>query len=52
MGDNRAVSKDSRSTEIEQIDCREIIGKAVFLFLPGADEFTGKRDFERIGGIS
>ncbi len=52
MGDNRAVSKDSRSTEIGQVDCREIIGKAVFLFLPGADEFTGKRDFSRIGGIS
>ena len=52
MGDNRAVSKDSRSTEIGQVDCREIIGKAVFLFLPGADELTGKRDFGRIGGIS
>ncbi len=52
MGDNRAVSKDSRSTEIGQIDCREIIGKAVFLFLPGVDEFSGKRDFDRIGGIS
>ena len=52
MGDNRAVSKDSRSTEIGQIDCREIIGKAVFLFLPGTDDFTEKRDFSRIGGIS
>ena len=51
MGDNRAVSKDSRSTEIGQVDCREIIGKAVFLFLPGADELTGQRDFSRIGGI-
>ncbi len=52
MGDNRAVSKDSRSTEIGQVDCREIIGKAVFLFLPGVDEIAGKRDFNRIGGIS
>ena len=52
MGDNRSVSKDSRSTEIGQIDCREIIGKAVFLFLPGMDEYTNKRDFSRIGGIS
>ena len=52
MGDNRSVSKDSRSTEIGQIDCREIIGKAVFLFLPGVDEYTNKRDFSRIGGIS
>lgn len=52
MGDNRAISKDSRSTEIGQVDCREIVGKAVFLFLPGADEFTNNRDFSRIGGIS
>lgn len=52
MGDNRAISMDSRSTEIGQVDCREIIGKAVFLFLPGVDEITDKRDFSRIGGIS
>ena len=52
MGDNRAVSKDSRSTEIGQIDCREIVGKAVFLFLPGVDDLTRERDFSRIGGIS
>ena len=52
MGDNRAISKDSRSTEIGQVDCREIVGKAVFLFFPGADEITEKRDFSRIGGIS
>lgn len=52
MGDNRAVSKDSRSTEIGQIDCREIVGKAVFLFLPGVDDLTRDRDFSRIGGIS
>ncbi len=52
MGDNRAVSKDSRSSEIGQIDCREIVGKAVFLFLPGVNENTNKRDFSRIGGIS
>ena len=51
MGDNRAVSKDSRSTEIGQIDCREIVGKAVFLFLPGVDDLTRERDFSRIGGI-
>jgi signal peptidase I len=51
MGDNRAVSKDSRSTEIGQIDCREIVGKAVFLFLPGKDDLTEERDFSRIGGI-
>ena len=52
MGDNRADSKDSRSDDIGQVDCREIIGKAVFIFLPGVDKFTDKRDFSRIGVIS
>lgn len=34
MGDNRTISKDSRSAEIGQIDCRDIYGKAVFRVLP------------------
>ena len=49
LGDNRDNSKDSRSPDIGQIDCREILGKALFLVLPGADPVTGKRDFNRIG---
>jgi signal peptidase I len=49
MGDNRNDSKDSRSPEIGQIDCREILGKALFLALPGVDAETRKRDFGRIG---
>ena len=48
MGDNRNVSKDSRSTEIGQIDCREILGKAVFLFFPGKND-SGSLEFNRIG---
>lgn len=51
MGDNRFVSQDSRSPAIGQIDKREILGKAVFLFLPGTDEGNVRRDFSRIGGI-
>lgn len=51
MGDNRMDSKDSRSPAIGMIDCREILGKAVFLMLPGDDGGTEKRDFGRIGVI-
>ena len=52
MGDNRNESKDSRSPEIGQIDKREILGKAIFLFLPGVDPITEKNDFKRIGAVS
>ena len=49
MGDNRNESRDSRSPDIGLIDKRGILGKALFLALPGADEYTKKRDFSRIG---
>lgn len=55
MGDNRNVSKDSRSTEIGQIDCREVLGKAVFLFVPGdpdGPKGSAQRDLSRIGVVS
>ncbi len=52
MGDNRNVSKDSRSVEIGQIDQREILGKAVFLFMPGNNRGKTVRDFNRIGVVS
>lgn len=47
MGDNRNNSNDSRYSEIGQVDTREILGKAVIIFLPG--EIFGERDFSRIG---
>ena len=49
LGDNRNDSLDSRSFEIGQIDKRELLGKAIFLAIPGVDERTGKRDLNRIG---
>ena len=52
MGDNRNVSKDSRSIEIGQIDRREILGKAIFLFFPGNDGGDVQRDFGRVGTLS
>ncbi len=52
LGDNRNGSKDSRSPDIGQVDCREILGKAIFLVMPGDNKGNVERDFERIGVIS
>ena len=51
MGDNRNHSSDSRSSDLGTVDTRYVIGKAVFLLFPGADEGTALRDFGRIGPI-
>ena len=50
LGDNRDVSQDSRSADIGLIDNREILGKAIFLFFPGAN--NNHRDISRIGGLT
>lgn len=52
MGDNRDDSRDSRYPEIGLIDCREILGKAIFLFIPGTNEGMESADFGRIGVLS
>lgn len=49
LGDNRAWSRDSRSPDIGQIDCRGILGKAIFLFIPGTNGGDDPLDFSRIG---
>lgn len=51
MGDNRNHSGDSRDASLGTVDTRYVIGRAVILAFPGADETTGKRDFGRIGLI-
>lgn len=53
MGDNRNGSRDSRDPIIGQVDQREILGKAVLLFLPGSgsSDHPVKADFGRIGGL-
>ena len=53
MGDNRNISKDSRYLEIGLVDCREILGKAIFLVIPGTNDNRNPqpRDYTRIGVI-
>ena len=52
MGDNRNRSSDSRDSRLGTVDTRYVIGKAVFMAFPGADEVTGKKDLKRIGAIA
>lgn len=51
MGDNRNHSSDSRDSRLGTVDERYVIGKAVFLAFPGADQYSGERSFGRIGGL-
>ena len=51
LGDNRGVSLDSRSPRIGQIDKREVLGKVIFLFLPGTNKGEFSMDFSRIGVV-
>ncbi|MBO5891426.1 MAG: signal peptidase I [Oscillospiraceae bacterium] len=52
MGDNRSGSKDSRDPVIGQIDKREVLGKVIFLMLPGTDKGHEAPDYSRIGAVS
>lgn len=52
MGDNRNMSQDSRSPQIGMVDCREILGKAIFLFFPGTNGGKTPLKLDRIGVIS
>ena len=49
MGDNRNASMDSRNPQIGFIDEREILGKAVFLMMPGTHGGTEEAQYDRIG---
>ena len=52
LGDNRAVSLDSRSPQIGQIDRREVLGKALCLMIPGTHHGQLPPDYSRIGAIN
>lgn len=49
MGDNRESSRDSRYPGIGQVDRRELLGKAVFLLMPGTNKGFDSFDISRIG---
>lgn len=51
LGDNRSVSLDSRSPHIGQIDEREVLGKAIFLMIPGTSHGNMPQDYNRTGVI-
>lgn len=51
LGDNRNHSADSRYFEIGEISIDQVLGKVLFIALPGADD-NGQRDFSRFGSVS
>jgi len=51
LGDNRAVSRDSRDPVIGQVDEREVLGRALVLMIPGTSRGEQMRDWSRIGAI-
>lgn len=51
MGDNRNGSRDSRDSDLGAVDTRCLIGRAVFLLLPGRTEGLNTREWGRIGTL-
>ncbi len=50
MGDNRNESTDSRDDRVGLVDTREILGKVLFVIIPGPDA-DGHRDWSRLGSV-
>ncbi len=48
MGDNRNASSDSRHSLVGFVDTRQILGKVLFVLMPGPNP-DGTRDWSRIG---
>lgn len=51
MGDNRNESRDSREPTLGAVDTRCLIGRAVFLLVPGETEELHLREWDRIGTL-
>jgi len=51
LGDNRNSSTDSRDDVVGLVDTRYILGKVLFVLIPGADEY-GNRDWDRFGLVA
>jgi len=52
MGDNRNDSRDSRDPELGAVDVRCVIGRAVWLAVPGKTANTERRELSRIGTLT
>lgn len=50
MGDNRNASTDSRSDSVGIVDTRQILGKVLFVILPGKNE-SGASTWSRLGSV-
>lgn len=50
MGDNRNASTDSRSDAVGLVDTRQILGKVLFVLIPGQND-DGTRSWNRIGSV-
>jgi signal peptidase I len=48
MGDNRNGSTDSRSSRVGMVDTRAVLGKVLFVLIPG-QETDGRRTWSRVG---
>ena len=50
MGDNRNSSSDSRDNRVGMVDTRYILGKVLFIAIPGGDA-SNQRDWQRFGVV-